>query len=139
MGERAVITSITTPQFEIPSEMRVMAQRSVEQAKLAFENYMRMTWDASSRFEARVGESQADVQEVGNKTMNFVLHDITVTFEFCQRFVQVKGPAELLGLLNDFIQSQMQIMSEQIKDLGLALSRVAMDGMKRSKESELAA
>ena len=134
-----MITSITTPQFEIPSELRVVAQRSIEQAKLAFENYMRMTWDASLRFEARVEESQADVQEVGNKTMNFVLHNITLTFEFCQRLVQVKGTAELLGLLNDFIQSQMQIMSEQIKDLGLTLSKVAMDGMKGSKESELVA
>jgi hypothetical protein len=122
--------SVTTPQFEIPSEMRVVAQRSIEQANLAFENYMRMTWDASSRFEARVEESQADVQEVGNKTMNFVLHNITLTFEFCQRVVQVKEPAELLRLLNDFIQSQMQILSEQVKNLGLALSKVAMDGMK---------
>ena len=62
--------------------------------------------------------------------MNFVLHNITLTFEFCQKFVQLKEPAELLRLLNDFIQSQMQILSEQVKNLGLALSKVAMDGMK---------
>ena len=96
---------------------------------------MRMTWDASSRFEARVEESQADVQEVGNKTMNFVLHNITSTFEFCQRFVQVKEPAELLRLLNDFIQSQMQILSEQVRNLGLALSKVAIEGIKGRKRA----
>jgi hypothetical protein len=40
--ENAMIT-VTPPQFEIPGEMRVVAERSIEQAKLAFDNYMRMT------------------------------------------------------------------------------------------------
>ena len=79
------------------------------------------------------------VQEVRNQTINFILRNITSRFEFCERFVQVKDAEGLLRLLNDFIQSQMQIMSEQIKDLGLALSKVAMDSRKSSKESELAA
>ena len=134
-----MVTNITTPQFEIPSEMRVMAQRSIEQARLVFEKYMQMTWDASSTFDARVETGQVDVQGVRNKTINFVLQNITMTFEFYQRFVQVKDSEGLLRLLNDFIQSQMQNLSEQMKDLGLALSRMAMDGMKRSKESKLAA
>ena len=134
-----MITSITTPQIDIPSEIRVVAQRSIEQAKLAFDSYMRVTWDASSTFQARVEESQVGVQEVKNKTMNFVLRNITLSFEFCQRFVQVTDAERLLRLLNDFIQSQMQIMSEQMKDLGLALSKVAMESTKSSNESELAA
>ena len=53
--------------------------------------------------------------------------------------MQVKDAPELLRLLKDFIQSQMQILSEQMKVLGLALSKVAMGSMKNSKESELAA
>ncbi|MFZ1883024.1 MAG: phasin family protein [Rhodoplanes sp.] len=134
-----MIMSIPPPQFEIPTEMRVVAQRSIEQAKLAFGNYMRMTWGASSEVEARVEQSQLDGQEVRHKTMNFVLQNTTLTFEFCQRFVQVKDAPELLRLLKDFIQSQMQILSEQMKVLGLALSKVAMGSMKDSKESELAA
>jgi hypothetical protein len=134
-----VITNITSPQFDVPCEIRVVAQRSIEQAKLAFDSYMRVTRDASSTFEARVEESQVGVQEVKNKTMNFVLRNITLSFEFCQRFVQVKDAERLLRLLNDFIQSQMQIMSEQMKDLGLALSKVAMESTKSSNESELAA
>ena len=134
-----MVTNITTPQFEIPSEMRVVAQRNIGQARLVFEKCMRMTWDASSTFDARVEKGQVDVQRVRNMAINFVLQNTTMTFEFCQRFVQLKGSAELLRLLNDFIQSQMQILSEQMKDLGLALSRVAMDSMKRWKESKLAA
>ena len=111
-----MVTNITTPQFEIPSEMRVVAQRNMKEARLVFENYMRMTWDASSTFDPRVEKGQLDVKRVRNKTIDFVLQTITVTFEFCQRFVQVRDSAGLLRLLNDFIQSQMQILSEQMKD-----------------------
>jgi len=38
----------TTPRLEIPGEMRAVAERSVEQAKLAFNNYMRATEKAVS-------------------------------------------------------------------------------------------
>jgi hypothetical protein len=70
--ENAMIT-VTPPQFEIPGEMRVVAERSIEQAKLAFDNYMRMTWDASSTFQAKAEANQVDVQAVRNKTMNFIV------------------------------------------------------------------
>ncbi len=45
----------TTPSFEIPSEMRAVAERSVEQAKLAFNNYMQAAQEAVSTFR-RAGE-----------------------------------------------------------------------------------
>ena len=75
-----MVTNITTPQFEIPSEMRVVAQRNIEQARLVFEKFMRMTWDASSTFDARVKKGQVDVQGGRNMAMNFVLQNITMTF-----------------------------------------------------------
>ena len=132
-----MITNITRPQFDIPGEIRVVAQRSIAQAKLAFDSYMRLTWDASSTFQSE--RRQVGVEKVRNQMMNFILRNITLRFEFCEQFVQVKDADELLRLLNDFSQSQMQIMSEQIRDQGLALSRVAIDSPKNSKESELAA
>jgi hypothetical protein len=35
--------AVPSPKFEFPNEMRAVAERSVEQAKLAFNNYMRAT------------------------------------------------------------------------------------------------
>ena len=54
----------TTPPFEIPSEMRAVAERSVEQAKLAFNNYMQAAQEAVSTFEERVKASQVGAQEL---------------------------------------------------------------------------
>ena len=44
---------------------------------------------------------------------------------------------EFARLLNDFLQSQTQVLSEQVKDLGETLSKVAMDGLKTSRTGDL--
>jgi hypothetical protein len=134
-----MITSITTPQFEIPTEMRVVAQRSIEQARLAFDNYMRMTWNASSTLQVQVEANQIDVQAVRNKTMNFIVKNMTLSFEFCQRLSQVKEAGELLRLVNDFLKSQMETLNEQMIDLSMTLTKVAMSSTKDSQEREKAA
>lgn len=45
----SVMTADPTPQFEIPNEMRAVAERSVEQAKSAFIGYMRAAEEAGHR------------------------------------------------------------------------------------------
>ena len=42
------MTTSPTPQFEIPNEMRASAERNVEQAKLAFNNFMQAAQEAVS-------------------------------------------------------------------------------------------
>ena len=61
----------TTPPFEIPNEMRAVAERSVEQAKLAFNNYMQAAQEAVSTFEERVKASQVGAQGISKKAMSF--------------------------------------------------------------------
>lgn len=134
-----MITSTTTPQLEIPCEMRVVAQRSIEQAQLAFANYMRMTWDASSRLQARAGANQLNVRAVRHKSINFIVQNMTSRFEFCQRLVQVNDAGELLRLLSDFLRSQTQILNEQMIDPSMNLSKVAVSRTPSSQETEYAA
>jgi len=132
-----MIARTTMPQLEIPGEMRAMAERSIEQAKLAFDKYMRMTREATYTFEERVEAGQVGAQEASKKAMSFALANATSAFEFCQKVVQVKDVAEFIRLLNDFLHSQMQMFSDQVKDLGETLSTGAMDSMKDKKIRDL--
>ena len=65
--------------------------------------------------------------------MNFALQNATSAFEFAQRIVHARNVMEVIRLLNDFLQSQMQLLTEQVKEFGETLSKVAMDSMKVSK------
>jgi phasin len=120
----------TTPPFEIPNEMRAVAERSVEQAKLAFNNYMQAAQEAVSTFEERVKASQVGAQGISKKAMSFAERNVLSAFEFAQKIVQAKDIQELVRMQTEFVQSQMQVLSEQVKDLGETATKTAMESVK---------
>ncbi|RAI38201.1 phasin family protein [Rhodoplanes roseus] len=122
----------TTPPFEIPAEMRAVAERSVEQAKLAFNNYMQAAQEAVSTFEERVKASQVGAQGISKKAMNFAERNVITAFEFAQKVVQAKDVQELVRMQAEFVQTQIQVLGEQLKDLGETATRTAMDSVKVS-------
>ena len=123
----------TTEQFEIPGEMRAVAERSIERAKHAFDGYIRAAQNAGDAIEQRFEAGQVGAQEVGRKTLHCALRSAITAFEFAQKIVQAKSIGEFIRLLNDYLQSQMQILSEQVKDLGEVMSNAASDGVKSRK------
>jgi phasin len=127
----------TTGRLEIPGEMRVVVERSIERAKLALDNYIRATEEAASILEKRVEANQIGAAEVGKKAMNFALRNAISAFEFAQRIVQAKSVTEFIRLLNDFLQSQMRTMGEQVMDLGETLGKVARDSLQLPKPGGL--
>ena len=128
-------TSVT--QLEIPHELRIAAARSLEQAKLTFDAYMRVTEEAASMFEKRVEGGQVGTVAVGKKAIDFALQNATAAFEFAQKIAQAKDVPEFVRLLNEFLQAQMKVLSDQVSDLGETLSRVATGSTNLSKKHEL--
>lgn len=122
-----------TQQLEIPCEMRVVAERSVEQAKLAFDNYIQVIEDTASTFEERVEASQVGPQDISKMAMNFALRDTISAFEFAQKIIQARNIGEFIRFLAEFINLQLQVLSEQLKDLGETFSKATMDSIKISK------
>ena len=131
------MTADPTPQFEIPNEMRAVAERSVEQAKSAFTGYMRAAEEAVSALEHRVQASQVGAQDIGNKAMHFAERNVLSAFEFAQKLLQTKDIQELVRIQTEFVQSQMRVLAEQVKDLGDTVSKAAIDSMKASKKGGL--
>ena len=121
-----------TLQFEIPNEMRAVAERSVEQAKAAFQQLLQAAQEAVSTLEERVTASQLGALDISKKAMSFAERNVLSAFEFAQKVVQTKDTQELVRMQTEFVQSQMQALSEQVKDLG-EVSKAAMDSKKSSK------
>ena len=126
-----------TQQLEIPCEMRVVAERSVEQAKLAFDNYIQVIEDTASTFEERVEASQVGPQDISRMAMNFALRDTISAFEFAQKIIQARNIGEFIQFLAEFINLQLQVLSEQLKDLGETFSKATMDSIKISKMGDV--
>ena len=129
----------TTRPFEIPMEMRAVAERSVDQAKLAFTNYIRAAQEAISTFEQWVKASQVGAQGISKKAMSFAERNVLSAFEFAQRIVQAKDIDEFIRMQTEFVRSQIQILSEQVKDLGETATKTAKESVKELGETAKAA
>ena len=116
--------------FEIPNEMRAVAERSIEQAKLAFNNYMQAAREAVSTFEQWVKASQVGAQGISKKATSFAERNVLSAFEFAEKIVQAKDIQELIRMQAEFVQSQIQVLSEQVKDLGETATKAAMESVK---------
>ncbi len=124
------MTKTTTPPFEIPAEMRAMAERSVEQARIAFNNYINAAQEAVGTFEGRVKATQAGAKDMSMKAMTYAERNVATAFDFAEKLVHARDIQDLVRLQSEFVQTQMKALGEQAKDLGESATKAAMDTIK---------
>ena len=110
-------------QFEIPSDMRKFAEKSVEQAKQAFDTFISAATQAVSTFEGQAESFRQGSDDVRRRAMTFAEQNVDASFEFAQRLVRAKDVQEVMRLQTEFVQSQMRALTEQAKELGAASAR----------------
>jgi len=115
-----------TRQFEIPAEMRAIAEKSVEQARVAFNTFMTAAQDAVAQFEGQTKAAQAGAKDIGQKALGYAERNIANTFAFADRIVRAKDAQEFIRLQTEFVQAQIKELAEQAKDLGETAGKAAM-------------
>jgi phasin len=113
--------------FEIPAEMRRLAETSVAQAKQAFDGFLAAAQDAVSRVEGQAAAAQAGASDMSKKAMAFAGQNMAASFAFAQKLAQARDVEEVMRLQADFIRTQMQAFSDQAKELGASFSQTASD------------
>ena len=124
------MSSSTTPQFEIPTDMRKMTEQSMEQAKTAINAYLQF-------FQRGVPNNLMGGSELTNKVIIHAEHNVANAFAFARKLLEVKDPQGLFMLQIEFIQAQMQAMTEQARDLSNAAMTTLMESAKTSTKGSL--
>ncbi len=116
--------------FEVPTQLRQLAEQSLEQARKAVDGFMTAAQKAVTTAEAQASAAQSGVKDVGQKAMSFAEQNVANSFAFAQKLVRAKDIQEVMALQQEFLQSQMQAISEQAKDIGSAATKTAMENLK---------
>jgi phasin len=116
--------------FEIPQNVKDMAQASFDQARQAFENFMSAAQKTASQFEDQGAAAQASAKELSAKAVGFAEANIKASLDYAERLLKAKDLAEVLKLHTEHVQNQMRILAEQAGELGQAATRAAMDATK---------
>jgi hypothetical protein len=100
-----------------PSEaMGPMMEQGIEQARRAMENYLQF-------FQKGMSSSPWAGSELNKKITGCVQKNVTTAFDFAQKLAQAKDPLEILRLQIEFFQTQLEVLTEQMKDLGDAATK----------------
>ena len=103
--------------FEIPADMRALAEKSVEQAKQAFDIFVSAAQHAVNTAETHAATAQAGAKEVGELAMSFAERNIASAFTFAQKLLQARDPKDVMALHSEYANSQIAALTEQAKEL----------------------
>jgi len=117
--------------FEIPADMRRLAETSVAQAKQAFDGFMSAAQQAVSRVESQTAAAQAGASDMSRKAMTFASQNMAASFAFAQKLAQARDVEEVMRLQADFLRSQMATYAEQARELGASFTQTASDAASR--------
>jgi phasin len=110
--------------FEIPAEMRVFAEKSVEQAKQAFDGFISAAKHAVNTAESQAQSARTGAKEIGELAMGFTQRNVATSFEFAERLVRAKDAQEVTALHTEYVKSQIAALTEQTKELSKQMAKM---------------
>lgn len=127
---------MTTPSYEIPSDMRDMAEKSVDQARRAFDGFMTAAQKAAGQADTTAATVQTNAKSIGSKAMSFAESNVRSAFDLAQKLVRAKDLQEVLALQTDYAKTQMTTIQDQAKELGSIMQTTAQ-GVVQSASSSM--
>lgn len=119
------------PGFEVPSEMRAFAEKSVEQAKTAFDNYMSQALKALGTVEGTADAAQSGVRDMSKQALGYAEENVASAFAFAEKLVRARDAQEIMQLQSEFAKETMQKLSDQTKSLGEQVAKGVKDTTER--------
>jgi phasin len=116
--------------FEIPKEMRSMAEASFEQARKGFEKFLATAQQTAGSIEERGETVRAGAREISSKAIANAEKNMQASLDHAESLVHAKDLTEVMRLHSEYVQAQMRSLAEQASEMGQIVSRAAMDAAK---------
>lgn len=123
-----------TPSYEIPPEMRDFAEKSVDQARKAFESFIGAAQKAMGQADTTASSMQTGARAFGDKAVNFAEQNVRSAFDYASRVVKVTDMQELMQLQSDYVKTQMATLQEQAKDFGSTFQSTVSSTFKKPEQ-----
>jgi phasin len=116
--------------FEIPKDMRSMADASFDQARKAFEKFVSTAQATAGTIEERGATVRAGAKDIGAKAIAYAEKNVQASLDYAESLLHAKDLSEIMKLHSEYVQSQMRSLAEQASEMGQIVSRAAMDAAK---------
>jgi phasin len=117
--------------YAVPAEMRDFADRSVQQARKAFEGFMGAVKKSSGALEQATSSSPLNVAGASSKAVTLAEKNVTAAFDLAQKLVHAKDIQEVMAIQSEYMKTQMAAIQEQTRELGEAFTKSMTPGGKK--------
>ena len=114
---------MSQPKFEVPAEVRNMAEKAIEQAEKAFSMFL----DAANKSLASI---PLPTTEMSKKALLFTEQNMKAAFDHAKKVVQTTDLQEAMRIQSKFLKTQFTNSSEQIKKITGEVMSAAKDATK---------
>ena len=111
--------------YEVPAEMREFAERSVEQARKAFDGFIGAATKAVDTAQVSTESARVNTHDVARKAIGYAENNISAAFELAQNLVKSKDLSEVMAHQSAFMKAQMEALQSQFKEMGAVAQDVA--------------
>jgi len=111
---------MSEPKFEVPAELRNLAQRSIEQTEKAFD----MFFEAASKSMAPFTHPGA---EISRKALSLTEQNMRFAFDTARKLAQATDLREAMQIQSEFLKSQITNAGEQMKQIADGITSTTKD------------
>src|SRR5215211_4570626 len=106
--------------FQVPEEMRTMAERSVTQTRQALDSFLGAARRTAEIMEQTTEKVQAGAKDMAQRTLSAAEQNIRTSLDYAERLVRAKDLQEAAQIQSEFVRSQVEAMQAQMKEFGSA-------------------
>jgi phasin len=104
--------------FEIPQQLREIAEKNIEQARTAYGQLMDAMTQAMSAWISAPSEMTSGFKGVQERAIQFAKENAEAGFTLANELTKAKDLQDVLRLQSSFAQKQMESYARQAQELG---------------------
>jgi phasin len=113
-------TNMSGPKFEVPGELRNLAERTIEQAEKAFD----MFFEAANKSMASLSHPGA---EISKKALSLTEQNMRFAFDAARKLAQATDLQEAMQIQSEFMKGQITNAGQQMKQIAEGIVSTTKD------------
>ena len=113
--------------FSVPPEMRELAEKSMQQARQAFDGFVSAAEKAAAGFQQNATAAQAGAKDIAHKAMTFAEQNVASSFDLAQKLIAAHDVNEVVKLHAEYVRRQMDVLADQARELGQTAVKAGPD------------
>jgi phasin len=123
-------TTMSASPFDVPSELRDFAERSVEQARKAFEGFLAVALRTAEFPSGGPFSNEGRAKSIAAQVIAYTDQNVNAAFDLASGLVRAKDAQEAFALQSEYLKAQLTALQTQAKELGAVLQKSVTPGTK---------